>query len=101
MWSRFVRPGAYRVSTSGSVSSVAIGAFKNKDGSVAVVFTNSGSSAQNVKLAFSGFTPSAASAYLTDNTHQVASTTATLSGGAVTVAIPARAIVSVTLTGSS
>ncbi|KAG9016375.1 hypothetical protein FRB90_003084 [Tulasnella sp. 427] len=91
MWSRFIRPGAYRVSTSGTISNVGIGAFKNKDGTVIVVFTNTGTSAQSVKLSFSGFTPSTASAYLTDNSHTVASTTATLAGGAVTVSVPAHA----------
>ncbi|KAG8912802.1 hypothetical protein FRC01_004889 [Tulasnella sp. 417] len=99
MWSRFIRPGAYRVSTSGTVSGVGIGAFKNTDGTVVVVFTNTGSSAQSVKLSFSGFTPSTAAAYLMDNTHTVASTTATLSGGAVTVSVPARAVLTVKMAG--
>jgi len=98
MWSRFIRPGAVRVGTSGSISSVAIGAFKNTDGSVVVVFTNSGGSAQSSKISFNGFSPSAASAWLTDNSHSVASTAATLSGGAVTVSLPARSVVTVRLT---
>lgn len=98
MWSRFVRPGAVRVGTSGSISSVTIGAFKNTDGSVVVVFTNSGGSAQSSKLSFSGFTPAAASAWLTDNSHSVASSGVTLSGGAVTVSLPARSVVTVRLT---
>ncbi|KAH8754084.1 glycoside hydrolase family 5 protein [Diaporthe sp. PMI_573] len=98
MWSRFIRPGAVRVGTSGSISSVAIGAFKNTDGSVVVVFTNSGGSAQSSKISFNGFSPSAASAWLTDNSHSVASTAATLSGGAVTVSLPARSVVTVKLT---
>ncbi|POS77705.1 cellulosome enzyme [Diaporthe helianthi] len=98
MWSRFIRPGAVRVSTSGTISSVAIGAFKNVDGSVVVVFTNSGGSSQSSKISFiNGFSPSAASAWLTDNSHSVASTAATLSGGAVTVSLPARSVVTVKL----
>ncbi|KAG8913968.1 hypothetical protein FRC00_001166 [Tulasnella sp. 408] len=101
MWSRFIRPGAYRVSTSGTVSSVAIGAFKNTDGSVIVVFTNTGSSAQSVTLSFTGFTPSSAAAYLTDNTHTVASTAATLSGGSVTVSVPSYAVLTVKLSGTA
>ncbi|KAI9710557.1 MAG: hypothetical protein M1820_002693 [Bogoriella megaspora] len=98
MWSRFVRPGAFRLSTSGTVSGVSIGAFKNTDGSLAAVLTNTGSSAQNIRLAFSGFTPSASTAYLTDNTHTVATTPSTLSGGAVTISIPAHSVVTVRLT---
>ncbi|KKY38755.1 putative glycoside hydrolase family 30 protein [Diaporthe ampelina] len=98
MWSRFIRPGAVRVGTSGTISSVAIGAFKNTDGSVVVVFTNSGGSTQSAKVSFNGFSPSAASAWLTDNSHSVASTTATLDGGAVAVWLPARSVVTVKLT---
>ncbi|RXW18290.1 hypothetical protein EST38_g7574 [Candolleomyces aberdarensis] len=63
MWSRFVRPGARRVSSSGSVSGVGYGAFKNLDNSVAVVFTNTGSGAQNVRIAFTGYTASNAQAF--------------------------------------
>ncbi len=99
MWSRFIRPGAYRVQTTGTVSSVAIGAFKNTDGSIVVVFTNSGGSAQSIKIGFSGFTPSSATGYLTDNSHQVASTTVTLSGGAVTVSVGTHAVVTVVMSG--
>ncbi|KAG8166426.1 hypothetical protein KVR01_002115 [Diaporthe batatas] len=98
MWSRFVRPGAVRVGTSGTISGVAIGAFKNADGSVVVIFTNSGGSAQSSKISFNGFSPSAASAWLTDNSHSVTATVVTLSGGAVTVQIPARSVVTVKLT---
>lgn len=99
MWSRFIRPGAIRLSSSGTISGVAFGAFKNLDGSVAVHFTNTGSSAQSVKFSFTGFTPSSATAYLTDNTHQVGVTTSTLSGGAVTLSVPAHSVVTVKLIG--
>ncbi|KAG8986047.1 hypothetical protein FRB90_004236 [Tulasnella sp. 427] len=101
MWSRFVRPGAYRVSTSGTVTNVGIGAFKNTDGSVVTVFTNTGSSAQSVALSFTGFTPSAAAAYLTDNSNAVANTAVALSGGVVSVSVPAYAVVTVKLTGTT
>ena len=99
MWSRFVRPGAYRVATTGSVSSVGLAAFKNTDGSVAVVFTNTGSSAQSVKISVQGLAVTAAKAYLTDNSHSVAETASALSGGALTVSVPAHAVVTVVLTG--
>lgn len=101
MWSRFIRPGAVRVGTSGTVANVAIGAFKNTDGSVVGVFTNSGSSAQLAAISFNGFTPSAASAWLTDNTHSVNTTTVTLSGGVATVSLPAYSVVTVKLTGTA
>ncbi|TAQ89511.1 hypothetical protein B7494_g2177 [Chlorociboria aeruginascens] len=100
MWSRFIRPGAYRVSTTGTVSGVGLAAFKNTDGSVVALFTNTGSSAPSAKISFSGFTPSSATAYLTDNSHQIAVTTSTLSAGALTVSIPAHSVVTVVLSSS-
>lgn len=101
MWSRHIRPGAYRVATMGSISSVITGAFQNTDGSVVVVFTNNGGSAQSAKTSFSGFNPSAASAWLTNQGNTFATTSSSLSGGAVTVSIPARSVVTVKLTAGS
>lgn len=101
MWSRFVRPGAVRVAATGAATSVTVGGFLNVDGSVAVVMTNTGATAQAAALSFKGFTPSAASAWLTDNTHSVNGTTVTLSGGVATVSVPAHSVVTVKLTGSS
>ncbi|KAH8130833.1 glycoside hydrolase family 5 protein [Trichoderma asperellum] len=98
MWSRYIRPGAYRVATSGSISNVIIGAFQNTDSSVVIVFTNSGTSAQSAKVSFAGFSPRSAAAYVTDNTHTFASTSSALSGGAITVSVPSRGVVTVKLT---
>lgn len=102
MWSRFVRPGAVRVGTSGgTIANVATGAFKNTDGSVVVVFTNTGATAQAAAVSFNGFTPSAASAWLTDNSHSVNTTAVTLSAGVATVSLPAYSVVTVRLTGAA
>ncbi|KAF3935406.1 hypothetical protein ABW20_dc0103194 [Dactylellina cionopaga] len=101
MWSRYIRPGAVRIGTTGSISNVIIGAFKNTDGSIVVVFTNSGTSAQSAKVSFSGFTPVTAAAYVTNQGSNFQSTTSTLSGGAVTVSVPSRGVVTVKLTGGS
>ncbi|KAF3908398.1 hypothetical protein ABW21_db0200664 [Orbilia brochopaga] len=92
MWSRYIRPGAVRLGTTGSISSVIIGAFKNTDGSIVVVFTNGGTGAQSARVSFNGFTPTTAAAYVTNQGSNFASTSATLSGGAVTVSIPARGV---------
>ncbi|RYP63051.1 hypothetical protein DL769_007077 [Monosporascus sp. CRB-8-3] len=100
MWSRFVRPGAYRVATSGSVSSTGVTAFRNTDGSVVVVFLNNGGGQQSVRVSFNGFAPAAAEAYVTENSRSMASTNAALSGGAVTVSVPARGMLTVKLTAS-
>ncbi len=98
MWSRFVRPGAYRVGTIGSVSGAGVTAFKNADGSVVVVFVNSGSTQQSVKVSFADFAPAAAQAYVTDNSHSVDLTDAPLANGAVTVSVPSHGMLTVKLT---
>ncbi|EGX45083.1 hypothetical protein AOL_s00173g184 [Orbilia oligospora ATCC 24927] len=99
MWSRYIRPGAVRIGTTGSIASTITGAFKNTDGSIVVVFTNSGSSAQSAKVSFNGFTPSSAEAYVTSQGNNFKSTSSTLSGGAVTVSIPSKGVVTVKLLG--
>lgn len=101
MWSRFVRPGAFRVATTGSISGTGVTAFRNEDGSVVVVFVNSGYSAQSVKVAFAAdgdFAPTAAQAYVTDNSHSVDPLDAPLTDGTVTVSVPSHGMVTVKLT---
>ncbi|RYO90995.1 hypothetical protein DL766_000463 [Monosporascus sp. MC13-8B] len=100
MWSRFVRPGAYRVATSGSVSSTGVTAFRNTDGSVVVVFLNNGGGQQSVRVSFNGFAPAVAEAYVTDNSRSMVSTNVALSGSAITVSVPARGMLTVKLTAS-
>ncbi|KAI1269153.1 glycoside hydrolase family 5 protein [Xylariaceae sp. FL1019] len=100
MWSRYIRPGAYRIATSGTLTSTIIGAFQNTDGSIVVVFTNSGTSSQSASVSFSGVTPTAASAWVTNQGSTFASTSATLSGGVVAVSVPARGVVTLKLTTS-
>lgn len=96
MWSRFIRPGAHRVETSGSVDGVATAAFVNTDGSVVVVLTNSGDVAQTVQIGVSvEFT--AANAWVTDNDRQIAETNVTVSGGSAGVDVPAQGVVTVKL----
>lgn len=100
-WSRFIRPGAVRLGTTGAIAGVQVGAFENADGSVVVVFTNTGSSAQSAAVSFGGFSPSTASAWLTDNANTVNATSAELSGGVVTVSLPSYSVVTVKLNGTA
>jgi O-glycosyl hydrolase len=103
MFSRFIRPGAYRLSTTATatVANTAVSAYKNTDGSVVVVLINSGGSAQSISTTFSGFTAASAAAWVTDNSNTLSSTTAALSCGAVTVSVPAYGVVTLKLTGGS
>ncbi|KAL2864138.1 glycoside hydrolase superfamily [Aspergillus lucknowensis] len=97
MWSRFIRPGAHRVSTAGSLSGVTIGAFLNPDSSVVAVLTNNGPMTQTVQISVpSGKT--SASAWLTDNDHQVASTAVRVANGTVAVPVTSHGVVTVKFT---
>ncbi|KAF7539026.1 hypothetical protein G7054_g2414 [Neopestalotiopsis clavispora] len=98
MWSRYIRPGATMLGTSGSITSVITGAFQNMDGSMVLVFTNSGTSSESAAVSFSGFTAAAADAWLTDESNTFAATDATLTDGTVTVSVPAKGVVTVKLT---
>jgi O-glycosyl hydrolase len=93
MWSRFIRPGAYRVAMTGSVPNVLTAAFENTDRSVVVVFTNNGTSSESVDLLVPGRTR--ARAWLTDNTHHVASVSVRGSGSSIKVTIPDHSVVTV------
>jgi O-glycosyl hydrolase len=63
-WSRYVRPGALRVATSGSTSTLKTSAFKNTDGTASIQVINMGSSAQAVSIAVSGGTFGSVTAYV-------------------------------------
>ncbi|KAI2627116.1 glycoside hydrolase family 5 protein [Xylaria nigripes] len=85
MWSRHIRPGASRVDTSGSISDTIIGAFLNVDGSVVILFTNSGNATQSANVSFSGFTPSTVTAWVTNQNSTFADTPVSLSDDSVVV----------------
>lgn len=91
-WSRFVRPGAVRVGSSGG-SGVKTAAFKNLDGSIAVVAISTGSSASSVNIKVAGVTPASAGAWVSDGTHNCEATTATVgTDGGVSGSVAARSI---------
>ncbi|KAH8681046.1 glycoside hydrolase superfamily [Xylariales sp. PMI_506] len=98
MWSRYIRPGAVMLGTSGSPSNVITGAFLNTDGSLIAVITNSGTSSASIALSYSGFTPGSASAWVTQQGTNFGSTSASLSGGVTTVSVPAKGVVTTTTT---
>ncbi|KAK8051025.1 cellulosome enzyme [Apiospora rasikravindrae] len=100
MWSRHIRPGARRVAATGSPNGVITGAFLNADGSVVVVFTNTGTGAQSVKTSFAGVSFGSAEAWLTNQGNTFASTGAKADGAAVTVSVPGRSVVTLKVTGA-
>lgn len=96
-YSRYVHPGAVRIAASGSGSAVDLAAFKNTDGTVAIVALNTGSSADPVTYSLSGTgTPNGATVtpVLTNSSNNAATQAATaVSGGSFSATIPARSLV--------
>ncbi|KAI0976285.1 glycoside hydrolase family 30 protein [Xylaria arbuscula] len=92
-FSRFVRPGAIRVATSGG-SGVKSTAFKNVDGSIAVVVISTGGSASSVSVKVSGGAGGAtASAWVTDASHDCAQTNVTVAAdGTLSGSVAARSV---------
>jgi O-glycosyl hydrolase len=89
---RIVRPGAVRIGTSEG-SNLKSGAFKNVDGSVAVVVINSAASTQTVGIALTGY-PNVA-AWYTDEQHSMSVATVTVgSDGTASASVPGRAMIS-------
>lgn len=97
-WSRFVRPGATRVGSSGGGGGVKTAAFRNVDGSIAVVAISSGASAASVTIKITGAgagaaAPKTVEAYVSDNTHNCEKTAATVADdGTITGSVAGRSI---------
>ena len=96
-YSRYVHPGAVRIGATSSNSGVDLAAFKNPDGTVAIVALNTLSSSDAITYSLSGTgSPNGATVtpYLTNASNDVAAQAATsVSGGAFSATIPARSLV--------
>ncbi|KZW01382.1 glycoside hydrolase [Exidia glandulosa HHB12029] len=91
-WGRYVRPGAVRLGTTGSTSTVKFSAFRNTDGSFSVQVLNTGASAASVNVA--GI-PGATSveAWVSSQSVDIGTMTTTLSNGVASGSVPAHAMV--------
>jgi len=100
-YSRYVHPGAVRIAATSSNSAVDLAAFKNTDGTVAIVALNTGTSADPITYSVSGTgTPNGATVtpYLTNSSSDVAAQASTsVSGGSFSASIPARSLVTYVL----
>ena len=95
-FSRFVRPGAIRVGTSTANGDLDVAAFRNTNGSVAIVVLNTATTAQTASFSLrgTGAARSTATPYLTDATHDTARQPRIRVGnGPFTATVPARALV--------
>ncbi|OAL50611.1 putative endo-exoxylanase [Pyrenochaeta sp. DS3sAY3a] len=98
-WSRHVRPGAVRVAASGGPSGSKVSAFRNVDGTLAVQVIQGGAGAGAVTVKVTGFTARAATAWITDNSHDCDAQVVTVAadGGSVSTQVPGRSMVTVVL----
>jgi O-glycosyl hydrolase len=102
-YSRYVHPGAVRIGATSSNSSVPITAFKNTDGTVAIVALNNSSSADTINYSLAGGLGSTGTAtpYLTNTSNNVAQQSAvSVSNGAFSASIPARSLVTYVVSAS-
>lgn len=100
MFSRYIRPNAVRVGTSGTPSNTKVAAFKNTDGTIAVVMINGGSGTQSVSVG--GVSITSAIAYHMDNSVSSPGTlSTTLSSGNVVATLPGYSVVTFVLTTGS
>jgi O-glycosyl hydrolase len=95
-YSRYIHPGAVRIGATSSNSGVDLSAYKNTDGTVAVVALNTNSSSDTISYSTSGIggTSGTVTPWLTNGSSNVAAQSAiSLSGGAFSATIPARSLV--------
>ncbi|KAK4199032.1 family 5 putative glycoside hydrolase [Triangularia verruculosa] len=92
-WSRYVSPGAVRVGTSGGTG-IRTAAFRNEDGTIAVVVISTTGNSANVSIKLSGgAAPSYVQAFVSDSTRNAAGIAATLAAdGTVSGQVAARSI---------
>ena len=94
-YSRFIRPGAVRIGTTTSRAGLEVSAFRNSDGSVAVVVLNSAAQPPGRDLLAARARCSAVTPYLTDTSHRLsAQAPITVRHSSFTATLPPRSLVS-------
>ena len=87
-------PGAVRIGTTTSDAGLEASAFRNSDGSTAVIVLNSAHSRQAATFSLRGLRAAHVTPYLTDTTHQLsAQTPITVRNSAFTATLPPRSLV--------
>lgn len=101
-YSRLVRPDARRIGASTSDGNLRLSAFRNTDGTIAVVALNAGRSANQVRFSLpnTGVSTGTATPYLTNSSNSMTEQPAIgVSDGAFTATVPARSLVTYQLKG--
>jgi O-glycosyl hydrolase len=100
-YSRFIRPGATRISASSGTAGLQVSAYKNPDGSVIVVALNSGTGNASAAytVADTGLSTGTVTPFLTNGSSNTAAQAAIpLSGGAFTATVPGRSLATFRIT---
>jgi O-glycosyl hydrolase len=94
-YSRFVRPGAVRIGTTMSAGGLEVSAFRNSDGSIAVVVLNRARSPQVATFSLPGLGGGHVTPYLTDTSQDLSpQAPITVKNSAFTATLPPRSLVS-------
>lgn len=101
-YSKFIRPGAVRIGATSADSNLQVSAFKNVDGSVAIVALNAATSAIDTSFTLpnTGIAAGSATPYLTNGSNNTAAQQpiAVVAGG-FSATVPARSLVTYTIAG--
>ncbi len=104
-YSRFIRPGAVRIAASSGDSNLQVSAYRNTNGTIAIVILNTSTSdiATSFALQNTGVANGAmATPYLTNGSNNTAAQTAiAVNGSAFSATVPARSLVTYTIPASS
>jgi O-glycosyl hydrolase len=93
-YSRFIRPGAVRLGTTTSATGLDVTAFRNSNGSIAVIVLNSAHSRQVATISLRGLSGAHVTPYLTDTSHELsAQPPITVRNSAFTATLPPRSLV--------
>jgi O-glycosyl hydrolase len=93
-YSRFIRPGATRIGATTSDTGLEVGAFRNRDGSIAVVALNRDHSRRLATFSLRGFGAAHVTPYLTDTSHALSpQPSITVRNSGFTATLPPRSLV--------
>jgi O-glycosyl hydrolase len=93
-YSRFIRPGAVRIGTATSLPGLEVSAFRNSDGSIAVVVLNTAHTRRVAGFSLRGVNAARVTPYLTDTSHALsAQTPIAVKHTAFTATLPPRSLV--------
>jgi O-glycosyl hydrolase len=97
-YSRFIRPGAVRIGTTTSATGLDVTAFRNSNGSIAVIVLNTAHRRQVAAVSLRGLSGAHVTPYLTDTTHDLsAQSPITAKNSAFTATLPPRSLVTYNL----